>query len=50
MDGIVWFFLALIVLTIVFRLRFTYRKFRKLDRGEQIQERLRELRKKRDED
>lgn len=49
MDGVLILFAALIVLMIVFRLRKTYRRVSKFDRSAQIQERLRELRKKRDE-
>jgi high-affinity nickel permease len=50
MDGVILLLLALIALVILFRLRMTYRRASKFDRRAEIQEQLRKLRKKRDED
>ncbi|WP_186445892.1 hypothetical protein [Paenibacillus cremeus] len=50
MDPLILTVLVAVVLIALLRLRWTFRKSRKPDRGEQIQRKLAELRKKRDED
>ncbi|WP_165452683.1 hypothetical protein [Paenibacillus thalictri] len=50
MDPYLIVLLALIVVSVLFRIRRTYRKTAKSDKSAQIQRQLQELRKKRDED
>jgi hypothetical protein len=50
MDPVVQLAIVLIVLTIIFRIRYTIRKSRLRNKGEQINAKLEALRKKRDEE
>ncbi|MCZ8517501.1 hypothetical protein O9H85_35220 [Paenibacillus filicis] len=50
MDSFIWLILIVILLTVFLRLRSTYRKTRRMNRAEEIGQKLAELRKKRDEE
>jgi uncharacterized membrane protein len=50
MDPVIFIVLVIIVIFVLFRLRSTFRRAKKFDRTDEIQNKLTELRKKRDED